>query len=749
SLQEESISGTSHHYLNLSEVQSQSELGMDLINHIMIFENFPIQEAIKDDIEGNNLDQKEEESVIESVESFGQTNYDFIIVVIPKSSSLILQFRCNEEQYETQLMESLTGHFHNLVKQFVDVKEQSLDTFNYIEEKEKSKLLDAFNETTVSYSEDKTLVDLFEEQVEKNPDNVALVFADKEFTYEKLDETSNQLAHYLIDKYQIGLQDTIGVKLKRSEWLVKSLMAILKTGSAYIPIDPSYPKSRINYIESDSNCKLIIDEDVLQHFKEHQEQYVKDRISKIITPTDLAYIIYTSGSTGNPKGVMIENGALVNYLKWAESYYLNNDLSNSDFGLYTSLSFDLTVTSLFLPFISGSSLTVFKSNSNVLESLVNYLESGISCIKLTPAHISLLEGWNIKAPNLDLAIVGGEALHQNHINILKDINQNIKIYNEYGPTEATVGCIVYDASLNTTEAEIKIGYPISNTDVYILDKFDIPQSIGIIGEICLGGKGLARGYMNRPELTEEKFIAHPFIESKRLYRTGDLGRWLPDGSIEYFGREDDQVKIRGHRIELGEIEQKLLLKDSISEVVVLSIETELKEKELVTYLVSGEEQNVTELRSFLSDKLPQYMLPRYFVQLEKIPLTINGKVDKKSLPDPKGIGLSTGIEYTAPKNEIEEKLLDILVKELGVGKEEIGTLDNFFDIGMNSIKLLKTLSTINKEFKIHIKPTALFEYPNISELVANVFYKSEEEDSEEEDMNAVDEFDEFIDLMEE
>ncbi|WP_343914921.1 amino acid adenylation domain-containing protein [Aquimarina litoralis] len=749
SLQDESISSTSHHYLNLSEVQSESELGMDLINHIMIFENFPIQEAIKDDIEVNTQDDETEKSEIESVESFGQTNYDFIIVIVPKSSSLTVQFRCNTEVYEAEMMEALVSHFNNLVEQFVESKEQSLDTFDYLEERETNKLLNVFNDEVVQYSEDKTLLDLFEEQVLNNPDNIALVFEGEEFNYKELDEKSNQFANYLIDKYQIKLQDVIGVKLDRSEWLVKSLFAILKTGSAYIPIDPNYPKDRINYIESDSNCKLIIDKNVIQDFIKHQEQYGHNKIPSKVCSSDLAYIIYTSGSTGNPKGVMIEHKSLVNYLRWSKSYYGKYDLSGFDFGLYTSLSFDLTVTSLFLPLISGNTLTVFESNNNVLESLVNYLESDISCIKLTPAHISLLEGWDVKAKNLEMAIVGGEALHQNHINVLKNINPDIKIYNEYGPTEATVGCIVYDASSNQTEAEIKIGTPILNTNVYILDRFNITQPIGVIGEICLGGNGLARGYVNRAELTKEKFIDHPFVKGKRLYRTGDLGRWLPDGSIEYIGRVDHQVKIRGHRIELGEIEQKLLLKEDISDAVVLAVEAELKEKELVGYLVSKEDQNVSELRSFLSGLLPQYMIPRYFVQIEKIPLTINGKVDKKSLPDPKRVGLSTGIEYTAPKNEIEEKLLDILIKELGIEKEGIGTMDNFFDIGMNSIKLLKVLSIVNREFQIQIKPTALFEYPNISELVANVFYNSTEEDSEEEDMNAVQEFEEFIDLMEE
>ncbi|WP_133054559.1 amino acid adenylation domain-containing protein, partial [Niastella populi] len=410
---------------------------------------------------------------------------------------------------------------------------------NFLSKEEEYELLVTFNDTGVAYSKNKTIVDLFEEQVAKTPAKIAVVFEDRELTYQELNERSNQLAHYLGDNYDIQPDDLVGIKQERSEWMIISILGVLKAGGAYFPIDPEYPQERIDYIEADTKCKICLGETELSKFKESREEYSIEKSASITQPDNLAYVIYTSGSTGRPKGVMVEHASLINYIKWAQSKYWNGS-SPLNFGLFTSLSFDLTVTSIFLPLISGGELHIFNSSTHVTTILKEYFESELSFIKLTPAHIGLLGQLDLKSEKVQIAIVGGEKLEHTHVEILRKLNPAIRIYNEYGPTESTVGCTVKEIGFE--KEAILIGCPIANTQIYILNEKEELQPVGIIGEICIGGNGLARGYLNQEELTKEKFIASPFKEGERLYKTGDLGRWLPDGNIEFIGRKDDQVK---------------------------------------------------------------------------------------------------------------------------------------------------------------------------------------------------------------
>ncbi|WP_188476188.1 non-ribosomal peptide synthetase, partial [Dokdonia pacifica] len=534
---------------------------------------------------------------------------------------LYLDVSYNKDVYDQYIIEGLIKHYKQLLQVLMIQSEDAIAQINYLSEDEQEMLLVSFNDTEASYPKDKTLVDLFAVQVEQNADEVAVIFEETELTYRELDELSDDLANYLLSNYAIASDDLIGIKLDRSEWMIIAILAVLKTGGAYVPIDPSYPEDRIAYIESDSNCKVSIDAAFIETFRV-SETKINTNHNVEITPANLAYVIYTSGSTGQPKGVMIEQASLINYLTQASSQYLSTEISNFDFGLFTSLSFDLTVTSIFLPLINGGTLKVYQSEIETSVILKEYIENQISCIKLTPSHISLLANMNIEQCGVEVVIVGGEELQKTHVKALKEINPSIKIFNEYGPTESTVGCIVHEVI--SLDDAIIIGYPINNTTAYILSDTNSLQPVGVIGELCLGGDGLARGYLNRPELTSEKFVENRFRESGLLYKTGDLARWLPDGSIDFLGRKDDQVKIRGHRIELGEIEQHLGSKPGISEVCVLARVSDMGTKELIAYLVSEVEEDVSGLRSYLSDILPDYMLPSYYVQVGAMPLTSNG-----------------------------------------------------------------------------------------------------------------------------
>jgi amino acid adenylation domain-containing protein len=657
---------------------------------------------------------KVEESKIDTIikDELVVSKFDLEINFHEVGDYLSLNVKYNTDVYDQEMIENLINHFKQLLSKVLENPNEEIGKINYLLPSEEEELLLLFNDTKGDNLKESTFIDLFSDQVEKTPDHTAVSYEGKELTYKELDDLSNQFSHYLKSVYDIGANDLVGILIDRSDWMLVSILGILKSGGAYVPIDTSYPQDRIDYIKTNSNSKVCIDAEELDKFITSKDIYLIDRLDSVPSSTDLAYVIYTSGSTGTPKGVMVNHSSLSNYLKWGSSSYLQDDLSNKDFGLFTSLSFDLTVTSLFLPLINGGKLRIFSSNTEMSDILTSYLSERISCVKLTPAHISLIKELDIPVSHLELAIVGGEALHQNHIDILRNLNPSIKIYNEYGPTESTVGCTVQE--IDFSGGAISIGRPISNTQIYILSSANGLQPIGIVGEICIGGSGLARGYFNREDLTAEKFITHPFIDGERLYKTGDLGRWLADGTIEFLGRKDDQVKIRGYRIELGEIEYQLQFKEDISSAVVLVGSTSSGEKELIGYVISEEEQTSSNLRAYLQERLPDYMLPSQFIQLDSMPLTTNGKVDKKSLLALDSANLSTGVAYVAPENEIEIKLVDIWEEVLQ--KQKIGVNDNFFDLGGQSINATLIISKTQREFNIRIEISEFFDKLTIASL---------------------------------
>ncbi|KQB41363.1 non-ribosomal peptide synthetase [Flavobacterium aquidurense] len=686
------------------------------------------------------------------------SKFDMEAVFQLRGNSLHMNINFNVNVYEDEMIKRLINHFEQLIAEVIAAPFKKISEINYLSDTEKAELLLDFNPVAVSYPKDQTFLDLFEEQLSKTPDAVALVYEELSFTYKELNERSNQLADSLQQDYAIKKGDPVGVLLSRTEWVMISILGILKAGGVYVPIEPQLPNHRKAFVAEDTGLNLLITEtfylfdidfynkDVLAVDVEFEPlNYNKDFKRVALDTQDLAYIIYTSGSTGNPKGVMINHESLFNYLFWSRSRYLDNDLANTNFGLFTSLSFDLTITSLFLPIISGGSLNVFNSSENISDVLRTYFESDISCVKLTPAHISVLESLGLASSKVEVAIVGGEALGNNHVAILRRLNPSMKIYNEYGPTEATVGCIVYE--IKAEEDPILIGTPISNFEIYILDPALELVGVGIVGEIYISGTGLSAGYLNRAELTAEKFIANPFKAGERMYKTGDLARWLSDGNIDYKGREDDQVKIKGYRIELGEIESVMAgFSQDITQTVV-KVNVYNDEKVLALYYVSEIEKDKSEIREYLKARLPEFMVPGYYIKIERIPLSVNGKIDFKAFPDIKSEDLIKKV-YEAPRNESEQKIIKIISNVLNCKETEIGIYDNFFDLGMNSINLVNTVSLINSEFQINLKVSVLFEYPNVYELSNNFRGENETEETDYNDENISEEIDDFLSLIE-
>ncbi|MET4143121.1 amino acid adenylation domain-containing protein, partial [Pedobacter sp. UYP1] len=565
------------------------------------------------------------------------SKFDLTFTFVEQGDDLQLSIEFNTDIFQEQRITQLALHVEQLLESALDQPLAAISGLDYISAVEKEKLVVSFNQSRAIYPEGKTVIDLFEEQAVVSANQVALAFEDKELSYGQLNSLANQLAGYLRSTYHLKGGELIGICQERSELLLVSILGVLKSGCAYVPIDPGYPQERIDYMLSDSGCTIVLDEEEIKKFKLSATGYSKENLQLSVSGRELAYVIYTSGSTGLPKGCAVSHGSLFNYISWADGYYFTDKGSTPDFGLYTSLSFDLTVTSIFCCLTLGGKLLIYGQYEDISWILSHSfsMDSGLNSIKLTPSHINMLEHLDIGETQISCVIVGGEEVSSRHVEILKQISSSLVIYNEYGPTEATVGCIVQELELHSA---VLIGKPIANTRIYILGEGTGLSGIGMAGEICIGGDGLARGYLHNGVLTAEKFVSNPFEPGERMYRTGDLGRWLEDGNIEYLGRKDDQVKIRGYRIELGEIEAALRSYPGVEGVVVTAgVEGAVvtaggrTEKELVAYVVSHEELNISDLRVHLSRILPDYMLPAHFVQLDEIPLNANGKTDRKSL----------------------------------------------------------------------------------------------------------------------
>ncbi|MFH0070851.1 amino acid adenylation domain-containing protein, partial [Peribacillus sp. NPDC056705] len=585
-----------------------------------------------------------------------------------------------------------------------------IEDINLVTEQEKRQLLEDFNRTEAEYARYLTLQAQFEQKAAAHPDRAAVVFEEEQLTYRELNERANQFARVLREK-GAGKGQFVAIMVDRSIEMVVSLLAVLKAGAAYLPIDPAYPADRIQYMLEDSEAGYLITHRQLKAPDGFVGQSIRaddasifqgdaSNLEQLTTADDLAYMIYTSGSTGKPKGVMLAHRGVSNFCLVAETYGI---VPESHVLQFSSFSFDSSVGEIFPVLLTGA--TLYMARKELLLSgseFVSWLrEHKIASVVFPPSVLRALPYADL--PDLTTVITAGEACS---IDLVEKWGKGRTFLNAYGPTEATVGSTI---GVCTPESErITIGRPISNKKIYIVNEANQLQPIGVPGELCIGGDGLAQGYWKRPDLTEEKFVANPFLPGEKMYRTGDLARWLPDGNIDYLGRIDDQVKIRGHRIEPNEVAQQLLSHEAVKEIAVIAVTDEEERTDLCAYLVANREWSIQELRQHMMSELPEYMVPSYFIEVEEIPLTPNGKIDKKALPKPDG-EIWTGAEYVAPENEMQHMLAGIWQDVLKVNR--VGIHDNFILSGGHSLKLAMLRSRIFMKFHVELSFEELLQHP--------------------------------------
>jgi amino acid adenylation domain-containing protein len=681
--------------------------------------------------------QQEKDNTVHAAGSEGQiidegestAKYDLHIVFSERAEGINMAVQFNSTVYDTEIIHRFMKHFSRLLKLAATAPDTPLNKLEYMTAEEQHQLLHVFNDTANDFPRDKTIIDLFTIQVAATPDAVALISDGQSLTYRELDEKSNQLARYLLKK-GVSHETLVPVCLDRSAEMIISILGILKAGGAFVPVDPSYPAERINYMLSDIDAQVIISHtfyrDLLDDYPRAFKLFVdRDWIAvemepeqapdAALQPGQLAYVIYTSGSTGKPKGVLIEHKGVVNLaLSQAAELRLEKGMGTLQFAPF---SFDASCYEIFNTLLSGGYL-VLPSREDIMS--VDALAALISAHNISVAVLPPSFQLAIKdiIGRFKTVVSAGEPLNLEMAGILA--SQGVHLVNAYGPTESTV-CASLSHHPVLEGNRTTIGGPLANTSLYVLDAAGGLVPVGITGELYIGGVQLARGYLKREDLTAARFIKHPYVQGERLYRTGDLARWLPDGNIEYMGRADDQVKIRGHRIELGEIEHALLEMEEVESAAVRIWKADDGGDYIAAYIVTAGTTGVAALKQQLRNRVPEYMMPSYIIKLEEMPLTVNGKIDRKALPSPAGIRLNEEAEYIAPENNVQEKLVEIIASVLGKQPGDIGIADNFFDIGANSLSLIKINSLINKSFNAGLKVSALFEYTNVRDLAENYF----------------------------
>ncbi|HEY2494992.1 MAG TPA: amino acid adenylation domain-containing protein [Paenibacillus sp.] len=720
----------SHHYdtYPLYEIQAITQQKQHLIDHILVFENYPVQGIME---QLGDQEKTETALKITNVSGDEQTNYDFNLIIKP-GEEMKWMFFYNANVYDQASIERIRGHLIQILSQVINSPQISIDEIDLITPQEKTQILEVFNDSMADYPLDKTIHGLFEEQAVRTPEQVAVVFEDKYLTYKELNEKANQLARTL--RSEGGEADQlIGIMAERSLDMIIGIMAIMKAGGAYVPIDPEYPADRIHYMLEDSGVHLLLLQSHLQErisfagkvvmVDDHHEFYHEDHsnLGLSAAPSGLAYVIYTSGTTGKPKGTLIEHKNVVRLLFNSKNLF---DFHASDtWTLFHSFCFDFSVWEMYGALLYGGKLVIVpQMTAKSPEQFLQLLKSEqVTILNQTPTYFYHLLHEELQDHGRELklrkVIFGGEALNPSLLSDWKVKYPLTQLINMYGITETTVHVTYKEITdIEIHAGKSNIGKPIPTLQTYILDKQQRNQPIGVQGELYVAGEGLARGYLNRPDLTAEKFVDNPFVAEGKMYRTGDAARWLPDGNIEYLGRIDHQVKIRGYRIELGEVETALLKIDSIQEAVVIARENNDGSKQLCAYLKGKSSLTAKKMRMELSQKIPDYMIPSYFIQLEQMPLTSNGKIDRKALPSPEG-SMQHGTEYMAPRTSIEQTITSAWEAVLGV--QNISISDNFFELGGDSIKCIQVSSRLLQAgYKVEMKH--FFTYPTVEELSLHV-----------------------------
>ncbi|PSB55843.1 non-ribosomal peptide synthetase, partial [Chamaesiphon polymorphus] len=674
------------------------------LSHSPLFQvMFVLQNAPMDDLTlpGITLSYLDRDSTI--------AKFDLTLSMSETPEGLVGDWEYNTDLFDAATIDRMAGHFHNLLLAIVSNPQQPVDELPLLTPSERQQLLVEWNQTASQYADDKCIHHLFEAQVEKTPDAVAVVFEDEQLTYQQLNQRANQLAHHL-QSLGVKPEVLVGICVERSLAMVVGLLGILKAGGAYVPLDPSYPAARLSYLLGDSAVDVLLtQQDLLSSLPSHSarvvcvdtdrgviESHHQANLVTGVSANNLAYVIYTSGSTGTPKGVPVEHKGLLNLIFWHQQVFA---VSSSDRATQLAgVAFDASVWELWPYLSAGASIHLVSDRIRTLPvELQDWLTTSAITVTFLPTPLAkeiLGLDWSDNK-TLRMLLVGGDRLYQYPLSSIP-----FKVINNYGPTESAVVTTsgIVPAGLETGIPP-SIGRPIANTQIYILDSQMQPVPIGVAGELHIGGDGLARGYLNRPELTQAKFIPNLFSadNSARLYKTGDLARYLSDGNIEFLGRIDNQVKIRGFRIELGEVEAVLNAHPQVQQAVVIAT-GDSSGKRLVAYLVASAEMlDILQVRVFLKQRLPEYMVPSAIVTLDSVPLTPNGKVDRNALPTADG-EISRTHEYVAPRTPSEEIIANIFASVLSV--RTVGIHDNFFELGGHSLLATQLISQLRVAFSI-------------------------------------------------
>ncbi|MCY8907532.1 amino acid adenylation domain-containing protein [Bacillus atrophaeus] len=714
-LQEQSLQSEAHQYVPLYDIQSQADQPK-LIDHIIVFENYPLQDANSN---GNSQNGFE----MEDVHVFEKSNYDLNLMASP-ADEMLIKLAYNENVFDEAFILRLKSQLLAAIKQIVQQPDTPVAHINIIEEKERQHLLMGLN-PSAEKPEIKRLTEWFTQSAERTPDAPALTAGGITLTYHELNTEANRLAHRL-RKSGAGKGSVTALFTKRSPEMVIGILGILKAGGAYLPIDPEYPEDRIAYMLEDSGANCLLTHLPLQNEAgqlpyKGEVVYIDDTSrfeesgadpDEAVEPDDPAYIMYTSGTTGKPKGNITTHANIQRVVK--QTNYIA--LSERDTILSLSnYAFDGFTFDLYAALLNGGRLVIAEQetilNTDRLMALIR--DENISVMFVTTALFNLLvdagQEW---MKGLRHVLFGGERASAAHVRKALQTMGPHKLIHVYGPTEVTVFATAHQVQeVPESMSAIPIGKPLNETEAYILTETSQLQPFGAVGELCLSGMGVSKGYLNREELTKQKFIQHPFKPGERLYRTGDLARWLPDGTIEFAGRIDDQVKIRGHRIELEEIEKQLQEHEEVKDAVVVVDRTETGDASINAYLVCETQASSKEIQAFISKQLPAYMVPQSFTFLDQLPLTPNGKVNRRLLPKAEA-DLSAGDEWIGPRNQTEDMICRIWCDVLG--KTKIGIHDDFFTLGGHSLKAMTAASRIKKELGIELPVKLLFEAPTIA-----------------------------------
>ena len=725
-LQEEQLDVRQHEYTPLVEVQGWSEIprGQSLFESLFIFENYPVSAVVREPAGGLQ---------VEDVKVSENTNYPLIAVSAP-GPELLVKIGYDHKRFDEATIERMLGHFQNVLEGIARNSDQRVVDVQLLTDEERVQMLHDWNDTRTTYTRDSCVHEVFEAQVERTPDSIAVSFQDEQLTYRQLNDRANQLARHL-RRVAVGRETRVAICMERSAEMVVAVLAVLKAGGAYVPLDHSYPKDRLAFMLDDSGAVVLLTQQALLNDLPETKALTlcidrdRDRFqvestenpSGITTARNLAYVIYTSGSTGTPKGVMIEHRGVINL---AAAQIKTFDIQPSSRVLqFASFSFDASVSEIFTTLFAGATLVLETQNALMPgpEFAAMMRSRGITVVTLPPSILAALPSESL--PDLRTIVTAGEACSTE---LVSRWQAGRRFINAYGPTESTV-CATMGVCVDADQKP-SIGRPIDNVRIYLLDEQMHPVPIGVAGELHIAYDGLARGYINRPEISAEKFVPNPFSDEPggRLYKTGDRARYLPDGRIDFLGRIDNQVKVRGYRIEPGEVEQVFKQHPVVNDVVVVVREDTPGDKRLVAYVVSRPEQalEISSLRSFGKEKLPQYMMPSVFVVLQSVPLTPNGKVDRKALPKPDKAEARTDAPYLPPQTELERIVTDIWQHVLKIGHVSLN--DNFFDLGGHSLLMIQVQGKLRAALKRNISITDLFKYPNVNDLVA---YLSRDQDS--------------------